>query len=79
QSIPINLPGICSFIDAANNAQNFTAVCAAIVTMLVTIILYDQILFRPLVSWSEKFVIGDNHSETHSKSWFLTILQKAYV
>ncbi|AHH45714.1 sulfonate ABC transporter permease [Francisella tularensis subsp. holarctica PHIT-FT049] len=79
QSIPINLPGIGSFIDAANNAQNFTAVGAAIVTMLVTIILYDQLLFRPLVSWSEKFVIGDNPSETHSKSWFLTILQKAYV
>ncbi|MFV9984721.1 MAG: ABC transporter permease [Francisella endosymbiont of Hyalomma asiaticum] len=79
QSIPINLPGIGSFIDAANNVQNFIAVSAAIVTMLVTIILYDQLLFRPLVAWSEKFVIGDNPSETHSKSWFLTILHKADV
>ncbi|OEZ33455.1 sulfonate ABC transporter permease [Francisella endosymbiont of Amblyomma maculatum] len=79
QSIPINLPGIGSFIDAANNVQNFTVISAAIVTMLVTIILYDQLLFRPLVAWSEKFVISDKPSETYSKSWFLTILHKAYV
>ena len=79
QSIPINLPGIGLFIDAANNTQNFVAGGAAIVAMLITIVLYDQLLFRPLVAWSEKFVIGDNPSETHSKSWFLTILHKAYV
>ncbi|ANH77370.1 sulfonate ABC transporter permease [Francisella persica ATCC VR-331] len=79
QSIPINLSGIGSFINAANNVQSFTAVSAAIVTMLVTIILYDQLLFRPLVAWSEKFVIGNNQSETNSKSWFLTILHKAYI
>ncbi|MED7789117.1 ABC transporter permease subunit [Francisella sp. 19X1-34] len=77
QSIPINLSGIGSFIDAANNAQSFGAVGAAIVTMLITIVLYDQLLFRPLVAWSEKFVIGDNPSEAHSKSWFLNILQKS--
>ncbi|MEY8701802.1 ABC transporter permease [Francisella philomiragia] len=79
QSIPINLPGIGSFIDAANNAQDFGAVGAAIVMMLVTIILYDQLLFRPLVVWSEKFVLGENQSEVYSKSWFLKILQKSAV
>lgn len=77
QSIPINLPGIGSFIDAANNAQDFTAVGAAILTMLVTIILYDQLLFRPLVAWSEKFVLGENQSEVYSKSWFLRVLQNS--
>ncbi len=43
QSIPINLPGIGSFIDAANNARDFGAVGAAILMMVVTIIIYDQL------------------------------------
>ncbi|QIV93843.1 ABC transporter permease [Allofrancisella frigidaquae] len=77
QSIFVNLPGIGSFIDAANNAQDFIAVAAAIITMLVTIILYDQLLFRPLVAWSEKFMLGENQTEVHTKSWFLKILQKS--
>ncbi|QIV95321.1 NitT/TauT family transport system permease protein [Allofrancisella inopinata] len=77
QSIFVNLPGIGSFIDAANNARDFIAVAAAIITMLVTIILYDQLLFRPLVAWSEKFMLGENQSEVHTKSWFLKILQKS--
>ena len=77
QSIPINLPGIGSFIDAANNAQDFGAVCAAILMMIVTIIIYDQLLFRPLVAWSEKFVLGENQSEVYAESWFLRVLQKS--
>ncbi|MGQ4001789.1 ABC transporter permease subunit [Francisellaceae bacterium CB299] len=77
QSIPINLPGIGSFIDAANNAQDFGAVGAAILMMIVTIIIYDQLLFRPLVAWSEKFVLGENQSEVYAESWFLRVLQKS--
>ena len=79
QSIPINLPGIGSFIDAANNARDFTAVGAAILTMIITIILYDQLLFRPLVAWSEKFALGESQSEIYTESWFLKILQKSLV
>ena len=78
-SITIDLPGIGTFIDAANNAKNFTAVGAAILTMLIVIILYDQLLFRPLVVWSDKFSIGENQSEVYSESWFLKILQKSPI
>jgi len=76
-SIPINLPGIGSYIDAANNARDFGAVGAAILMMLATIVIYDQLLFRPLVAWSEKFVLGENQSETYAESWFLRVLQKS--
>ena len=76
-SIPINLPGIGSFIDAANNARDFGAVGAAILMMLFTIVIYDQLLFRPLVAWSEKFTLGENQSEIYTESWFLRILQRS--
>ena len=78
-SANINLPGIGSFIDAANNAQDFGAVGMAILTMIIVIIMYDQLLFRPLVAWSDKFSLGENQSEVYSESWFLKSLQRSKI
>ncbi|WHN66022.1 ABC transporter permease subunit [Cysteiniphilum sp. QT6929] len=78
-SAAINLPGIGTFIDQANNERNFTAVIAAIVVMLIVIVLYDQLIFRPIVKWSEKFVVSDMQQETGSNSWFLTLLQRSTI
>jgi NitT/TauT family transport system permease protein len=49
------LPGIGSYVQMALEAGDIHAVLYAIVTMLVVILLYDQLLFRPLVAWSAKF------------------------
>ena len=51
----IRLPGIGSYIAMAIQMHDLTAVGYAILTMAIVIILYDQILFRPLIAWSEKF------------------------
>lgn len=78
-SAKINLPGIGNFINQANNDKNFIAITAAILTMLMVIILCDQLLFRPLVKWSEKFFITDVQQETLVSSWFLTLLQRSKI
>lgn len=77
-SAMINLPGIGSFINQANNDQDFIAIFAAIAMMLLVIILYDQLLFRPIVAWSEKFVVTDEQ-KTEANSWLLKLLQKSTI
>ena len=74
----IALPGIGSYISKAISEQNFTAMWYAIITMLLTILLYDQLLFRPLIAWADKFNIDQDHddSEITNKSWFLNLLTK---
>ena len=47
----IALPGIGSFIALAIAERNMTAIFSAVMTMFAVIILYDQLLFRPLVVW----------------------------
>ena len=49
------LPGIGSYVALALERRDIGAVFEAIVAMLVVILLYDQLLFRPLVAWSAKF------------------------
>ena len=72
----VMLPGIGSYIQIAINQGEISAIFYAIIAMLIVIILYDQLLFRPLVTWSEKFVVTDIQEVT-SSSWFLTLLKRA--
>ena len=51
----ITLPGIGSYIALAIEKADTRAVIYAIFAMLIVILAYDQLLFRPMVKWSEKF------------------------
>ncbi len=54
----ILLPGVGSYIAMAITERDLGAIGYALVIMLVVILLYDQLLFRPLLAWSRKFA-GD--------------------
>jgi NitT/TauT family transport system permease protein len=77
QTIP--LPGIGSYIAKAIQQADATAIVYAIFTMLIVILLYDQLLFRPLMLWSEKFKLGGYGSEPSKGSWVTQLLQKTYA
>src|SRR5271155_3798100 len=53
--LQVALPGVGSYIAKAIEHRDMSAVCWAIGTMLVVILIYDQILFRPLVAWADRF------------------------
>jgi len=73
----IVLPGVGSYIATAVDQQNLKAVGYAVATMLVVILLYDQLFFRPLLSWSSKFKPESDGAGDLERPWFLTMLQKA--
>ena len=75
----ILLPGIGSYIATAINQRNLGAIGYAVLVMLVVIILYDQLLFRPLLAWSQKFkdTLGDD--EDNVRPWFLVVMQRAQL
>jgi NitT/TauT family transport system permease protein len=72
----ISLPGIGSYIDLAIKQADVTAVSYAVLTMLVIIVLYDQLFFRPLLCWSEKFKLTQESGEESYKSWVVSLLQR---
>jgi len=75
----INLPGIGSYIALAIVHADTRAVCYAIIATFVVIMLYDQILFRPLIKWSEQFRFEQNPDDKESRSWFTFLLQRTYL
>lgn len=51
----VTLPGIGSYLALAIANQQFGAVAWAVAAMALLILLYDQLLFRPIVVWADKF------------------------
>jgi NitT/TauT family transport system permease protein len=72
----IKLPGIGSYIALAIEQQNLSAIGWAIGAMLFGILLYDQLFFRPLVAWADKFRFEESSSATAQDSWLLTWLNR---
>ena len=73
----IRLPGIGSYIALAIERQDLAAIGWAVLTMLGVILLYDQLLFRPLVAWSERFRFEQTAGEAAPSSWVLIVLRRA--
>jgi NitT/TauT family transport system permease protein len=73
----IALPGIGSYIAVAIAQQDLAAIFYAIGTMLVVILVYDQLMFRPLVAWADRFRVGEEQSENPPQSWVLTMLRRS--
>ena len=74
----IKLPGIGSYLAVAIDQKRVDAVLAAVVTVLVVILLYDQLIFRPIVTWAGKFRVELSASQETSSSWVLSLLQRTF-
>lgn len=84
ESISVNnqtivLPGIGSYLGLAINKASISGVIYTILTMLIVILLYDQLLFRPLLNWSKKFTFEHVSQEYVSRSWLTILLQQTYI
>ena len=73
----IKLPGIGSYIALAIEVRDGVAIAWAIAAMLSGIILYDQLFFRPLLAWADKFRFEESQSETAPTSWLLDWLRRS--
>jgi NitT/TauT family transport system permease protein len=73
----VALPGIGSYIALAIEQKNLTAIGWAIGTMLLVILAYDQLLFRPLVSWVDRFKVEQDPTENTPESWALTMMRRS--
>jgi NitT/TauT family transport system permease protein len=72
----VALPGIGSWLALAIERKDFRAVTWAVGAMAVVIILYDQLLFRPVVAWAAKFRFEQTASEHEPESWFYDLLRR---
>ncbi len=64
------LPGLGAYLHAAASQNDFRAITYGVLTLVLTIVLLDQFVWRPLLAWSERFKVEMIESDYPATSWF---------
>ena len=73
----VALTGIGSYIAIAIEQRNVYAIGYVILTMALVILVYDQLLFRPLITWVDRFRVEQEAGAEPPPSWALTMLRRS--
>jgi NitT/TauT family transport system permease protein len=71
------LPGIGSYMQEAINRNEPKRMIAAIVAMIIMIVAVDQLWWRPIVVWSQRFRLEDSAQNDPPQSWVLSIIRRS--
>ncbi len=74
----LRLPGLGSYLAAAADARDTRAIVWGIIALVTVIVALDQVLWRPLVAWSDKFKFEQSGGDA-SESWMLDLLRNSSV
>jgi NitT/TauT family transport system permease protein len=69
------LPGLGSYLQTAASAGDTRSILWGIATMIAVIVLLDQFIWRPVISWAEKFKFEQVESTNTPRSWVLDFLR----
>jgi NitT/TauT family transport system permease protein len=73
----VTLPGVGSYIALAIVQKNLAAIGWAIAAMFIVILIFDQLLFRPLIASADWFRLDQEAGLTPSHSWALTMMRRS--
>ena len=71
------LPGLGAYLQTAANNGNVEALLMGIGTLVLIIVLLDQLVWQPLLAWAERFKISQVSDDNPTTSWFLNSLRQS--
>jgi NitT/TauT family transport system permease protein len=71
------LPGLGSYLAAAANAGDVGALLLGLATLIAVIVLLDQVLWRPLLAWADRFKVEQTSSGDAPTSAVLQALRRS--
>jgi len=74
----VSLPGVGAYIAEAIAHKDLAAVGYAIAAMMIVILLYDQLFFRPLVAWADRFRFDNEPGAIAPTSWVYDVLKRSH-
>jgi NitT/TauT family transport system permease protein len=75
----LRLPGLGSYLKTAADAGDMRAILGGVAVMIVVIILMDQLIWRPIIAWSEKFKFEQVEASKAPTSPVLDLLRRSRV
>ena len=69
------LPGLGSYLQTAASAGDTRSILWGVATMVAVIVLLDQLVWRPVIAWAEKFKVEQVESTNSPRSWALNMFE----
>ena len=69
------LPGLGSYLQTAASAGDTRSILLGVATMVALIVLLDQLVWRPVIAWAEKFKVEQVESTNAPRSWVLDLIR----
>jgi NitT/TauT family transport system permease protein len=73
------LPGLGSYMSVAADKGDDWAKLYGVIAMIFMIVCLDQLLWRPMVVWGQKFRVEEGGGEEGMTSWFLDFLRSSQI
>ncbi len=73
------LPGLGSYIQTATYAGDVHALLAGIATVILIVVATDQLMWRPLIAWSDKFKFEQVESAEQVTSPILELIRRSRI
>lgn len=73
------LPGLGSYLQQAANQGNVSAILLGLGTLILVIVLLDQLVWRPILVWADRYKVEMVESDTAPTSWFYDILSRSWL
>jgi NitT/TauT family transport system permease protein len=75
----LRLPGLGSYLQTAANAGDTRAIAWGLSVMIGIIVLIDQLIWRPVIAWTEKFKFEQVEAVETPHSFMLDLLKRSKV
>jgi NitT/TauT family transport system permease protein len=73
------LPGLGAYLQAAANQGDIQALLWGIGVLILVVVLLDQLVWRPLLAWSERFKLTLVSEDREVYSWFYELLRTSHI
>jgi NitT/TauT family transport system permease protein len=73
----LRLPGLGSYLQTAANAGDTGAILWGVAAMITVIVLMDQLMWRPIIAWAEKFKFEQVEAAETPRSPILSLLRRS--
>jgi NitT/TauT family transport system permease protein len=71
------LPGLGAYLQEAANRGNLESIAWGLGALILIIVTLDQLVWRPLLAWSERFTMSLVESDNPPTSWFYNALRNS--
>jgi NitT/TauT family transport system permease protein len=73
------LPGLGAYLQVAASRGDLRAVLFGVGTLVLVIVLLDQVVWRPVLAWADKFKLEMTAGDQPPESWCYNVMSRAWL